>query len=152
MREYVNDPREFVEIYSKLTGLNIPGLTLRRLIGESPSIEQCAFTDALNLKGSLSPDEWREMSELISGLILLFLRSHEGKELAHDQIEILHRFIFPKKYKVHENRVKDLAGMYRNTSLARGWAQRKLMRELAEIVVPARANAKNILDGAVCLY
>lgn len=82
---------------------------------------------------------------------MLFLRSHEGKELARDQIEILHRFIFPKKYKVHENRVKELAGMYRNTSLARGWALRKLMRELAEIFVPARANAKNILDGAVCV-
>jgi hypothetical protein len=58
MREYVKDPSEFVEIYSKLTGLNLPGLTLRRLIGESPLIEQCAFTGALNLKGTLSPDEW----------------------------------------------------------------------------------------------
>jgi len=151
MREYVKDPSEFVEMFSKLTGLNLPGLTLHRLMGESPLIRECALTGALNLKGSLSPDEWREMSELLSGLILVFLRLHEGSEIARDQIDILHRFIFPKKYKVPDVRVRELAGMYRNTSLARGWALRKLMSELAEIVVPTRANAKNILDGAVCI-
>ena len=151
MREYMTDPREFVEMYSKLTGLNLPGLTLQRLIHESPLIEQCAFTGALKLKGSLSADEWREISQLISGLILVFLRSHAGKELARDQVEILHRFIFPKKYKIHDDRVRELAGMYRNTSLARGWELRKLMSDLAEIIVPARANTKNILDGAACI-
>lgn len=149
MREYVKDPRELAEIYSKLTGLNLPDLTVQRLVYESPLIDQCTFTGALKLKGFLSIEEWREMSDLISGLILVFLRSHEGKEIARDQIEILHRFIFPNKYKIHDDRVKELARMYRNTSLARGWALRKLMKELSDIVVPARANAKNILAGAV---
>ncbi|MCA1568540.1 MAG: hypothetical protein LC803_23405 [Acidobacteria bacterium] len=107
MRKYVKDPREFVEMYSKLTGINIPGLTVQRLIYESPLIQECALTGALKLKGSLSPDEWREMSLLISGLILVFLRLHEGKELARDQIDILHRFIFPKKYKVLDDRVRE---------------------------------------------
>lgn len=151
MPEYVTDPRELVEIYSKLTGLNSNGLTLQRLVGESPLIEQCLLTGALNMKGALSPSEWREISVLVSGLILLFLRSHAGKDLARDQIEVLHRFIFPKKYRVHEGRIKELARTYRNTSLSRGWALRELMGELTSIVVSARASAKNVLDGAVCI-
>lgn len=148
----IEDPEELLKVMCKFGRINPSGLTLQKLAGSSPLGFQVLMTGALYLGGALSPKEWQELSRLTLGLILVFIRARAGLEPAREQIDVLERFIFPRQYKL-VHKVKELAGRYRRSPLARGWELRELMCKLASVVVPANGNrdTSSLLKDAVII-
>lgn len=129
---------------------DVPGRTEYEF-WEGPDILEEIRTGEFHLGDILSTPERREMRMLISGLIGLLIRRHVGDELAHLQLNILHTFTFPKQYDVSDGVIRSLGKKYRSSSLERGWALRRLMYSLSELVIPVKSNARDILDGPITL-
>lgn len=118
---------------------------------EAPDILEEIRTRELPLAYFLSPIERREVREMISGLIGLFVRQHVGDLGAHQQLNIIKSFMFPKRYEVPDQVIDKLSKMYRSAHLERAWELRRLMYEISELVVPVRANSENIFKIPVKL-
>jgi hypothetical protein len=118
---------------------------------EGPDILEEIRTGKLRLGDILFSAERSELREVISGLIGLLVRRHFGDEIAHQQLNIIHSFMFPKQYEVPEHVIEKLSKKYRSGHLTRAWELRKLMYEISDLVVPTKTNAENILKSPVQL-
>jgi hypothetical protein len=118
---------------------------------EAPGILESIRTGDLLLSEILTKDERSEMEELISGVIGLLVRRHFGDEIAYQQLNVIHSFMFPKQYEVPEHVLERLSKKYRSGHLTRAWALRRLMYKLSDLVAPTLLDTENLLVSPVRL-
>lgn len=78
--------------------------------------------------------EAEEFRALLTGLIGLFVRRLAGEDRAAWQLNVIQKFVYPQQFEVPWTLVESLAGKYESGHLVRGWALRRLMYELADLV------------------
>jgi len=118
---------------------------------KAPGIFESIKSGDLPLGIILTSEERAEMEELIAGVISLLVTRHYGDRLADHQLNIIHKFMFPKKYEVSKNVIRQLSKKYQSGHLTRGWALRRLMYQLSELVEPIMLDTKNIEQSRVRL-
>ncbi len=116
---------------------------------KAPDLLEEIREGSLLLGQILGPAEVEECRALLSGLIGLFVLRHYGGERPGWQLNVVHKFIFPQKFEVPWTVVESLAKKYESGHLHRGWELRRLMYELADLVVPARPDLGDVTASAV---
>lgn len=111
---------------------------------KAPDLLEDIRAGKLRLGDVLGPREREEFSALLSGLIGLFITRHFGAERAKWQLDVVNKFTFPQKFEIQWAVVESLSKKYGSGHLIRGWALRRLMHELADLVELSSPNAKDI--------
>jgi hypothetical protein len=117
----------------------------------APGILESIKAGEFDLITELTKVEREELKELISGIIGLIVRRHCGDEIAYQQLNIIYKFLFPKKYEVSNTTIEQLSKKYQSGHLTRGWALRELMYRLSDLVVPTVLDSENVLKSPVQL-
>lgn len=99
----------------------------------------------------LWPGEIEELRAMLSGLIGLFIVRHYGGEHSSWQLNVIHKFIFPQKFEVPWTLVESLSKKYESGHLIRGWAVRRLMYELADLLELANPEADDPTTSTVSI-
>lgn len=110
---------------------------------EGPDVLEDIKAGRLVLSQLLCRREAAELKTLISGLIGLFITRHFGDESAYQQLNVVEKFTFPKRFEVPQSVVKSLSKKYDSGHLIRAWAIRRLMYELADLVELAHPEAED---------
>lgn len=122
------------------------------MLQHAPGLLEVFTMAALVKKKQLSGNEEGWFGRVVEGLVPILIRSFQGDEDAKTQLKAIDKLLYPKIYELPKTVIKDLVERYHTRpALARGWRIRKLMGGLSRVVKPARADAANILDGAVVL-
>lgn len=95
--------------------------------------------------------EAEEFRAILTGLIGLFIRRLAGEERARWQLNVVHKLIYPQKFEVPWTLVESLAAKYESGHLLRGWALRRLMYELADLVELTQPELEDVTAGRVVL-
>lgn len=99
----------------------------------------------------LGKHEVEEFRAILSGLIGLFIKRHFGDTRSEWQLNVVHKFIYPQKFEVPWTAVESLAGKYESGHLLRGWALRRLMYELADLVELTQPDLEDVTVSRVVL-
>lgn len=98
----------------------------------------------------LRPSEIEEFRAILSGLIGLFIQRHLGDEKDPIwQLNLVHKFVFPRKFEINQKVVERLSKKYGSGHLIRGWALRRLMYELADLVELPEPDAEDVTMSPV---
>jgi hypothetical protein len=81
----------------------------------------------------------------------LFIRRQLGEARPRWQLNLVHKFGFPQKFEVPWVVIESLAGKYESGHLLRGWALRRLMYELADLVELTRPELEDVTAAHVVL-
>ena len=101
---------------------------------KGPDLLEDIRVGSLRLDQILGRDEAEGFRALLSGLVGLFIARHFGHERAKWQLDIVEKFTFPRKFEITWTVVESLSKKYGSGHLLRGWALRRLMYELADLV------------------
>jgi hypothetical protein len=140
--------RDFSEVAAKLLEDDDSG---EQRFWESPGVLESIRKGELPQIEILTEDERSEMDELISGVIGLLVQRHFGDKRAVQQLSIIHKLIFPKKYDVSRTVIERLSKKYESGHLTRGWELRRLMYRLSDLVAPIRPDTENVMTSPIRL-
>ena len=144
-------PDDFMELYARIAGYWPEDWEERnRIFWGSPGVLPSILAGAYQLGGALSRVEAKDLDNMFASLLRVQLLAHAGDETAKQQVLAVKKLLAPATYQVPLKIIEDLAKKYNAVGpLARGWELRRLMAELAEIVVPANPQNTCVLCGPV---
>lgn len=148
MTDPKNPDEYFAEVISRLPNSSGAG---EYEFWRAPDLLEDVRTGRLPLGQVLAPSKLEDLRELLSGLIGLFLVSHVGDEHARQQLDVIRKFTFPQKYEVPWTAVEATSKMYGSGHLLRGLGLRRIMHEVADLIVLSQPDAEDVTKSAVSI-
>lgn len=141
-------PQDFDASLSKLAN-NLPEGSGEYEFWKGPDLLEEIREGRLQLGQILGPREIEEFRSLLTGLIGLFIQRHVGDERPGCQLNVVHKLIFPQKFEVPWTFIESLSRRYESGHLLRGWALRRLMYELADLVELSQPELEDVTASVV---
>lgn len=106
---------------------------------------------ALARKGVIKKATIKSLTDIIRGLVTIAYKADKGDESARNQLDAIHKLVFPNVYRLPASVIQKLVdSYYTSPHLARAWSVRSIMEEISLVLVPMR-EGMSLLDGVVKL-
>jgi hypothetical protein len=116
-----------------------------------PSILEEVHTGEFPLGALLNEEEFSDLNILVSGVIGLLVARHFGDLDARRQLNVIEKFLFPKKYEVPAQVIEKLSRRYESGHLVRAWALYRLIHRLGDLVIIEDPHPEDMLKSRVVI-